>query len=196
MMFSVTDIMGLNPFMRKILANAAGAACGMAEVDVPIEAQETTARRRHHRRHHHRRGDEGDRGAGGRRLRDDRLPRGRHRRPRDGRDDDSRASSGRCSTSQPSKSRTRCTTPCWPAGPERLTTAGRLGLAPGDLSGRDRGAGLPTSRDTVPPPYQRPHPGPAQPADHRRAAEQREMVEVGREVGERLQSTAATTVSS
>ena len=34
MMFSVTDIMGLNPFMRKILANAAGAACGMAAVDV------------------------------------------------------------------------------------------------------------------------------------------------------------------
>ncbi|HKB40748.1 MAG TPA: Tm-1-like ATP-binding domain-containing protein, partial [Gemmataceae bacterium] len=31
MMFSVTDIMGLNPFMRKILANAAAAACGMAE---------------------------------------------------------------------------------------------------------------------------------------------------------------------
>jgi uncharacterized protein (UPF0261 family) len=35
MMYSVTDIMGLNPFMRRILANAAGAACGMAEVDVP-----------------------------------------------------------------------------------------------------------------------------------------------------------------
>ena len=34
MMFSVTDIMGLNPFMRRILANAAGAACGMAEVEV------------------------------------------------------------------------------------------------------------------------------------------------------------------
>ncbi len=34
MMYSVTDIMGLNPFMRRILANAAGAACGMAEVDV------------------------------------------------------------------------------------------------------------------------------------------------------------------
>jgi uncharacterized protein (UPF0261 family) len=33
MMYSVTDIMGLNPFMRRILANAAGAACGMAEVD-------------------------------------------------------------------------------------------------------------------------------------------------------------------
>src|SRR5438067_11622396 len=31
MMFSVTDIMGLNPFMRKVLANAAAAACGMAE---------------------------------------------------------------------------------------------------------------------------------------------------------------------
>jgi uncharacterized protein (UPF0261 family) len=37
MMFSVTDIMGLNPFMRRILANAAGAACGMAEVDLPSE---------------------------------------------------------------------------------------------------------------------------------------------------------------
>lgn len=37
MMYSVTDIMGLNPFMRKILANAAAAACGMAEVDVPFE---------------------------------------------------------------------------------------------------------------------------------------------------------------
>jgi uncharacterized protein (UPF0261 family) len=36
MMFSVTDIMGLNSFMRRVLANAAGAACGMAEVDVPI----------------------------------------------------------------------------------------------------------------------------------------------------------------
>src|SRR5439155_19231726 len=35
MMYSVTDIMGLNPFMRRILANAAGAACGMAEVDLP-----------------------------------------------------------------------------------------------------------------------------------------------------------------
>lgn len=37
MMFSVTDIMGLNPVMRKILANAAGAVCGMANVDVPLE---------------------------------------------------------------------------------------------------------------------------------------------------------------
>jgi uncharacterized protein (UPF0261 family) len=36
MMSSVTDIMGLNPFMRKILANAAAAVCGMAEVDVPL----------------------------------------------------------------------------------------------------------------------------------------------------------------
>jgi len=34
MMFSVTDIMGLNPFMRRILANAASAACGMSEVEV------------------------------------------------------------------------------------------------------------------------------------------------------------------
>jgi uncharacterized protein (UPF0261 family) len=37
MMYSVTDIMGLNPFMRRILANAAGAACGMAEVDIPSQ---------------------------------------------------------------------------------------------------------------------------------------------------------------
>lgn len=37
MMYSVTDIMGLNPFMRRILANAAGAACGMAEVNVASE---------------------------------------------------------------------------------------------------------------------------------------------------------------
>ncbi|WNC72176.1 Tm-1-like ATP-binding domain-containing protein [Thalassotalea psychrophila] len=31
MMFSVSDILGLNPFFRRILSNAAGAACGMAE---------------------------------------------------------------------------------------------------------------------------------------------------------------------
>ena len=37
MMFSVTDIMGLNPVMRKILANAVGAVCGMAGVEISIE---------------------------------------------------------------------------------------------------------------------------------------------------------------
>src|ERR1700719_3361479 len=37
MMFSVTDIMGLNTFMCRILANAAAAACGMAEVDGPVQ---------------------------------------------------------------------------------------------------------------------------------------------------------------
>ena len=36
MMFSVGDILGLNPVMRKILANAAGAAHGMAQVDVAL----------------------------------------------------------------------------------------------------------------------------------------------------------------
>jgi uncharacterized protein (UPF0261 family) len=36
MMFSVTDIMGLNPVMRKMLANAAGAACGMASSTVTL----------------------------------------------------------------------------------------------------------------------------------------------------------------
>ncbi len=33
MMFSVSDILRLNPFTRKILANAAAAACGMASVE-------------------------------------------------------------------------------------------------------------------------------------------------------------------
>jgi len=36
MMFSVTDILGLNPVMRTILANAAGAAVGMAQASVPM----------------------------------------------------------------------------------------------------------------------------------------------------------------
>jgi len=37
MMFSVTDILGLNPVTRKILANAAGAVCGMAASEVKLE---------------------------------------------------------------------------------------------------------------------------------------------------------------
>jgi uncharacterized protein (UPF0261 family) len=37
MMFSVTDILGLNPVTRKILANAAGAVSGMSNVDVELE---------------------------------------------------------------------------------------------------------------------------------------------------------------
>jgi uncharacterized protein (UPF0261 family) len=40
MMFSVTDILGLNPVMRKILSNAAGAICGMASVEVDLERGE------------------------------------------------------------------------------------------------------------------------------------------------------------
>ena len=40
MMFSVADILGLNPVTRKILANAAGAVCGMANVDVKLERAE------------------------------------------------------------------------------------------------------------------------------------------------------------
>jgi uncharacterized protein (UPF0261 family) len=39
MMFSVGDILGLNPVMCKILANAAGAVCGMANVKVQIETR-------------------------------------------------------------------------------------------------------------------------------------------------------------
>lgn len=41
MMFSVADIMGLNPVTRKILANAAGAACGMAATTVQMETGDT-----------------------------------------------------------------------------------------------------------------------------------------------------------
>jgi uncharacterized protein (UPF0261 family) len=37
MMFSVGDILGLNPFMRKVLANAAGAVHGMAQVKVALQ---------------------------------------------------------------------------------------------------------------------------------------------------------------
>lgn len=37
MMFSVTDILGLNPVSRKILANAAGAVCGMANVETTLQ---------------------------------------------------------------------------------------------------------------------------------------------------------------
>jgi uncharacterized protein (UPF0261 family) len=40
MMFSVTDILGLNPVTRKILANAAGAVCGMAASEVRLEQGE------------------------------------------------------------------------------------------------------------------------------------------------------------
>jgi len=41
MMFSVADILGLNPFTRKILARAAGAAHGMAQVDDEVAAHPT-----------------------------------------------------------------------------------------------------------------------------------------------------------
>jgi len=39
MMFSVSDILKLNPFTRKILANAAAAACGMAEVETKFSME-------------------------------------------------------------------------------------------------------------------------------------------------------------
>ena len=44
MMFSVGDIIGLNPFMRKVLANAAGAAHGMAQVTVTLKDRARGAR--------------------------------------------------------------------------------------------------------------------------------------------------------
>jgi uncharacterized protein (UPF0261 family) len=40
MMFSVTDILGLNPVTRKILANAAGAVCGMAGSSIALESEQ------------------------------------------------------------------------------------------------------------------------------------------------------------
>jgi uncharacterized protein (UPF0261 family) len=39
MVFSVGDILGLNPFMRKVLADAAGAAHGMAQVRVQLDVK-------------------------------------------------------------------------------------------------------------------------------------------------------------
>lgn len=39
MMFSVSDILGLNQFARKILANAAAAACGMAEDETTFDME-------------------------------------------------------------------------------------------------------------------------------------------------------------
>ncbi len=44
MMFSVGDILGLNSFMRKVLANAAGAAHGMAQVKVTLKRRAKGAR--------------------------------------------------------------------------------------------------------------------------------------------------------
>ncbi|GJM29841.1 MAG: hypothetical protein DHS20C17_24760 [Cyclobacteriaceae bacterium] len=41
MMFSVSDILKLNPFTRKILANAAAAACGMAEVETQFAMEKS-----------------------------------------------------------------------------------------------------------------------------------------------------------
>ena len=65
MMFSVADIMGLNPVTRKILANAAGAVCGMADVDVEMQTGDTQPGGDHDGGHHHAGRDEGGRGARG-----------------------------------------------------------------------------------------------------------------------------------
>jgi uncharacterized protein (UPF0261 family) len=44
MMLSVGDILGLYSFMRKVLANAAGAAHGMAQVKVALKTRAKGAR--------------------------------------------------------------------------------------------------------------------------------------------------------
>ena len=64
MMFSVGDILGLNSFMRKVLANAAGAAHGMAQVKVDAEGAREgrqAADRHLEPRRAHARDDAGDR---------------------------------------------------------------------------------------------------------------------------------------
>jgi uncharacterized protein (UPF0261 family) len=42
MMFSVSDLLGLNSFTRRMLANAAGAVHGMAQIDVPLAPADRT----------------------------------------------------------------------------------------------------------------------------------------------------------
>ena len=84
MMFSVADILGLNRLTRKILANAAGAACGAGGGGPAPRNRRQAADCRDHRGHYHARGHAGHRGPGSGRLRDHHLPRHRRRGTGDG----------------------------------------------------------------------------------------------------------------
>ena len=83
MMYSVTDIAGLNRISRTILANAAHAIAGMARPRAAGGRRHQARHRPHHVRRHHTLRDPRLR-ASGPGLRLPRLPRHRHRRPVDG----------------------------------------------------------------------------------------------------------------
>ena len=108
----------------------------------------------------------------GRRLRDDHLPRRRHRRPRDGGDDapgpDRRGPRLFDDRGVERDASTRCS----PAAPDRLTTAGRSGLpqvlCPGAIE-----VLVFNEPETVPAKYAGRASRPPQPADHRPPAEPR-----------------------
>ena len=90
MMYSVTDVQGLNSISRAVLANGANAIAGMvkARLDNQAKTRAQRAGRSAGGRHHHvRRDDAGraeDRGRPAQRFRMSRLPRHRRRRPLDG----------------------------------------------------------------------------------------------------------------
>ena len=90
MMYSVTDVQGLNSISRAVLANGANAIAGMVKARLRQSGQTRAQRagRSAGGRHHHvRRDDAGraeDRGRPAQRFRMPRLPRHRRRRPLDG----------------------------------------------------------------------------------------------------------------
>ena len=114
MMYSVTDVQGLNAISRQVLANGAQALIGM--VKARLSAREETGAGRvapdrpslgradHVRRHHALRA--ADHGGAGRGLGVPRLSRHRRRRPLHGEAGRIRASSRRSSTSPPPRSPT------------------------------------------------------------------------------------------
>ena len=91
MMYSVTDVQGLNSISRSVLANGANAIAGMVEARAWGQSGQARTQRAGrsagHRHHHVRRDDAGraeDRGRPAQRFRMSRLPRHRRRRPIDG----------------------------------------------------------------------------------------------------------------
>jgi uncharacterized protein (UPF0261 family) len=131
MMFSVGDILGLNAFMRKVLANAAGAAHGMAQVTVALQPARGEGGEAAHRHLQPRRAHAGNdprpRALPPARLRGHRVPRGRHRRPRDGADD-AQGIIGAVFDYAMGEISDELFHGLRAGGPERLTVAGTLGL--------------------------------------------------------------------
>ena len=105
MMYSVTDVQGINRISEQVLSNAAHALAGMiAHASVPRRETKPRHRPHHVRRHHALRADGGE-GAGGA-IRLPGLPRHRHRRPVDGEAGRFAACSPASSTSRPRRSAT------------------------------------------------------------------------------------------